>query len=276
MHASRLTRVLMLFLTLATACRRGESRGSPSGHALTIFVASSLVPAFQDLADTMRARDSSLVIRLNGGGSSSLVSQLELGGTADLLVTADEQWMKTAQDKGLARTADAFAGSSLAVVMSTRSGSAGFIKSPINLASPGAKIVLAAPQVPLGRYSRLLLRRLARLPGYGEDFATRVELGVVSQELSAAGVASKLRLGEADAGILYRAQLLQDTSGALRELAVPFAHEVKTQYFIARTTTPGDSSNTQTFLALLRSEKGAAVLRRHGFELPASSEPSAP
>jgi molybdate transport system substrate-binding protein len=91
---------------------------------------------------------------------------------------------------------------------------------------------------------------------------------VVSQELSAAGVVSKLRLGEADAGIIYRAQLLSDTTGALRELPVPGARDIVAHYLIAVTRSMADTTDARTFLELLRSAKGRAVLTAHGFELP--------
>ena len=263
-----MTRILLLLTLLLPACRRGESRGGPNGRELTIFVASSLVPAFQDLADTLMSRDSSLLVRLNGAGSSALVSQLQLGGSADLLATADERWMGIAREKRLVDSADIFAVSSLALVISTRTSAANFLREPLNLASPGIKVVLAAPEVPLGHYSRELLARLSHIEGYGPDFATRVELGVVSQELSAAGVVSKLQLGEADAGIIYRAQLLADTTGTLREMPVSGAHDIVAHYLIALTRSATDTSDARTFLDLLRSAKGKAVLTAHGFELP--------
>jgi molybdate transport system substrate-binding protein len=260
--------VLLLLTLLLPACRRSEGRGGPNGRELTIFVASSLVPTFQELADTLMSRDSSLLVRLNGGASSALVSQLQMGGAADLLATADERWMRIGQEKGVVVSAETFAVSSLALVISTKSHAAEFVREPLNLASPGTKVVLAAPQVPLGRYSRELLERLSHLEGYGPDFAARVEQGVVSQELSAADVLSKLRLGEADAGIIYRAQLLTDTTGTLRELPVPGARDIVAHYFIAMTRGATDSTDATSFLELLRSAKGRAVLTAHGFELP--------
>lgn len=263
-----MTRLLFLLALLLPACRRGETRGGPHGREVTIFVASSLVPAFQDLADTLMSRDSGLLVRLNGDASSALVSQLQMGGSADLLATADERWMQIAREKGVVDSAENFAASSLALVISMKSHAADFVREPLNLASPGTKVVLAAPQVPLGRYSRELLARLSHIEGYGPDFASRVELGVVSQELSAAGVLSKLQLGEADAGIIYRTQLLADSSGTLRELPVPGARDIVAHYFIAMTRSATDTTDAHSFLELLRSTRGKAVLTAHGFELP--------
>lgn len=259
-----------LLLPISASCHLGNPGRTQSGRQLTIFVASSLTSAFQDLADSLRTRDSSLVIRLNSASSSALVSQLELGGRADLLATAGQQWMRTAQEKGLAGEAAEFAQSSLVLVVSTRPAVAGYLQSPVNLASPGVTVVLAAPDVPLGYYSRMLLQHLATITGYGPDFPARVERRVVSEELSAAGVVSKLRLSEADAGIIYRAQLVQDSSGSFREMAVPGASNIVAEYLIAPTMHAADSTAAQAFLALLRSPVGREVLQRHGFELPAA------
>jgi molybdate transport system substrate-binding protein len=259
-------RTLLLLALLLPGCHRGERRGAP--RDITVFVAASLVPAFQELADTMHARDPALIVRLNGAASSSLVSQLELGGRADLLATADAQWMQIARDKRLAGDATAIATSSLAVVVSTKGGASAVVRSPLNLASPGVRVVLAGPDVPLGRYSRQLLDRLAAGVGYGSDFPARVQLGVISQELSAAGVMSKLRLGEADAGIIYRSQLLEDSSGTVRELSTPGARTIVASYYLAMTTSPIDSLDAVRFMQLVTSATGRAVLQRHGFELP--------
>lgn len=261
---------LLFVVLLIPGCGRGESRGSPSGRELRIFVASSLTEAFQELADSAHARDSSLMVRLNADGSPTLVTQLKLGAPADLLVTADERWMKAAQEAGVAGPATAFASSGVAIVVTNRAGSAE-VTSPVNLASPGVKVVLAAPDVPLGRFSRALLGRLAMRTGYGSDFAARVEQGVVSQELSAEGVMSKLRLGEADAGILFRAQLLQDTSGTLRELPVAGVSDIGARYYIAPVTRSADTTDASAFRRLVGSPVGAGVLRRHGFSVPDSA-----
>lgn len=243
---------------------------------LRVFVASSLASVFQELADTMQARDTALVVRLNAGGSPSLVSQMEFGAACDLLITADERWMRQAQDKQLVGPARIFAGSSLALVVSTRPEVASYLREPLNLASPGVKVVLAAPEVPLGRYSRQLLQQLSGITGYGRDFAARVELGVVSQELSAAGVLSKLRLGEADAGIIYRAQLVQDSSGTIREMPVPGARQLAARYFIARASQAADTADASRLTDLLLSPVGRGILERNGFEVTPDSAASAP
>lgn len=264
MIRTRRARLVLLLALLLPSCRGREGRNAP--REMTVFVAASLVPAFQELADTMHTRDPALIVRLNGAASSALVSQLELGGRADLLATADARWMQAAHDKSLVGDATAIATSSLAVVVSTKGGGSAIVRSPLNLASPGVRVVLAGPDVPLGRYSRQLLDRLAGVEGYGPDFPARVQLGVISQELSAAGVLSKLRLGEADAGIIYRSQLLEDSSGTVRELPTPGARTIVASYYLAMTTSPADSLDAGRFMDLVTSATGQAVLDRHGFE----------
>ena len=67
------------------------------------------------------------------------------------------------------------------------------------------RIVVGAPEAPIGRYTLLLLDR-AEL-ALGARFRSELEARVVSRELNVRQVLAKLSLGEADAGIVYRSDL---------------------------------------------------------------------
>ena len=67
--------------------------------------------------------------------------------------------------------------------------------------------MLAAEAVPVGKYSREALHNLASAPGYPAE-VRHARLGnVVSQEDNVKAVVSKVQLGEADAGIVYRSDV---------------------------------------------------------------------
>lgn len=247
----------------------------PAARALTIFLASSLLEASTDLTNGFLQTDSTVGLLLNVAGTPRLVTALERGAPGGVLVTADKRWMDYAVERGLVGAPRAFASAPLVAVTSTRPEVLAVVQSPVNLATPGVDIALAGPDVPLGRYARAWLERLATVEGYGDDFAERVELGSLEPAQAAEEVLARLRAGEADAAIIYRPALLTDTTGAFRELRLPLAPPVATWYVAAVASAP-DTALAQAFIAHLLSEAGQATLARHGFLPPADSAGGGP
>ena len=85
-----------------------------------------------------------------------------------------------------------------------------------DLARKGTKIVLAAEAVPVGKYSRDVLARLAGAEGYPKDYDRRVLANVVSQEENVKSVVAKVQLGEADAGIVYQSDVTPSVARYVR------------------------------------------------------------
>jgi molybdate transport system substrate-binding protein len=139
----------------------------------------------------------------------------------------------------------------------------------LNLASPGVKVVLAAPAVPLGRYAREALRRLGAARGYGPDFAARVEAFAVSLEQNSSAVTARIRLGEADAAIVYASEV-HAADSALRVVPIPEPYNVTVTYPIAVVRGAEPAAPARAFVALATGPQGQAILARHGF-MPADS-----
>src|SRR5262249_60587952 len=91
-----------------------------------------------------------------------------------------------------------------------------------------------ADAVPVGRYSRLALRNLAKTQGFAPDFATRTLQNVVSEEENVKGVVSKVQLGEADAGMVYRSDVSPELARYIRVFELPQGAHVLASYHIAQ------------------------------------------
>jgi molybdate transport system substrate-binding protein len=240
----------------------------PKPSTLTIYAAASLTDAFSELGHSLERDHPGLTVRFNFAGSQQLTAQLEAGASADVFASADQRWMDYAKEKNLV-TGDTpvFARNRLIVIV-PRANPARIV-SLQDLARPGTKIVMAAEAVPVGKYSREAIQKLAAAPGYPAEYNRRVLRNVVSQEENVKGVVAKVQLGEADAGVVYRSDVNPAVARHVRLFEIPDPHNVTASYPIAVLKSAPNPEGAREFLALVLSQAGQGVLQRHGL-LPAA------
>jgi molybdate transport system substrate-binding protein len=282
MMSLRRTFALILALAAAlllTACDLTDATPTPvappsptvvSNGEITVFAASSLTDVFNEIAKGATSNvditgGEIKKVTYNFAGSQALVTQLSQGAKADLLVTADEKTMRSAVDAGiiLTNTYRTFASNKLAVI--TAPGSNSKISTLQDLAKPGLKLVLAADAVPAGNYSLQILNKLSADPAYGADFKDKVMANVVSREDNVRQVATKVQLGEADAGIVYQT----DAKAAnLPTIDIPDQYNVVAEYFLSVLPNAPNEDPTRLFVGYLFSDAGQKTLRDFGFGPP--------
>jgi molybdate transport system substrate-binding protein len=170
--------------------------------ALTVFGAASLSEALDLITVKYESGHPGTTIVLSIDSSAVLRAQIEQGGPADVLLSADITNPKMLVDAGLADgDAVAFAGNLLTIVVPTAN--PGKITTPADLARPGVKIIGAGDDVPITTYARQAIGLLAKAPGYPQDFAAGYASNVVSREDNVKAVMAKIELGEGDAAIVY-------------------------------------------------------------------------
>ena len=124
------------------------------------------------------------------------------------------------------------------------------------------RIVIGAPEVPIGGYTVRILHNAATK--LGADFPGRVEAHVVSRELNVRQVLAKVTLGEADAGVVYRSDAL--TAGdKVRIVAIPTDANVLGAYPIAALKAAPHPELARRWIDLVRSPAGVAALHEAGF-----------
>jgi molybdate transport system substrate-binding protein len=262
--------LLALAVTLVGACGGDESPatgarsedGAEIRGELTVFAASSLTDAFKAAAQRFEALHPGVSVAFNFGASSALVVQIDEGAPADILASADQAQMSAATAKGHVRDARVFA-TNVPVVVVPKSGS------PVarfdDLAKRGVRLVLAGPDVPIGRYSReILAKAAAAAGGPGAGFAETVLANVRSNEANVRAVLTKVQLGEADAGIVYRTDV-RTAGDDVRTVEVPPAYNVLAEYPIAVTSTTRNADAADAWIAFLLSAEGQEILAQYGF-----------
>lgn len=242
---------------------------------LTVFAAASLADSFEAIADAFEEANPGVVIRFNFGGSSTLATQLAQGAPADIFASANNAQMTVAQEAGrIAASPQTFAMNRL-VLIAPLSNPAN-IQSLGDLATPGIKLILAAPEVPVRAYTDTMLERMASNPAYGESYRSAVLNNLVSEEPNVRLVSAKVALGEADVGIVYLSDLTPDIADAVIALPIPDEFNTIASYPIALTNDSSQPELAQHFVDFVLSESGQAILVEWGFVSIRQTEAPAP
>ena len=273
---SRAILLLAICLALVTGCS-AQATVAPTQPAptqtlasgtLTVFAAASLTEAFTEIGQQFEADHPGVKVVFNFAGSQALSAQLGEGAPADVFASANTKEMNNAITAG--RVADGsqktFAHNKL-VVIYPKDNPAGLAKLQ-DLANPGLKLVLAAEEVPVGKYSLEFLDKASQDAAFGTTFRDDVLKNVVSYEDNVKAVLTKVVLGEADAGIVYLTDISLDNAGKVGRLDIPDALNAVATYPIAVVSDAQQPELAQAFVELVLSDQGQAILAKYGF-LPA-------
>jgi molybdate transport system substrate-binding protein len=251
----RLTAVLAVAALALAACGGGDDSGGGSSAAsaseIKVFAAASLTAAFTKLGDDFSAANGGTKVTFNFAGSQALATQIQQGAPADVFASADIPNMDKVKD--LVGTPRNFAGNLLAIVV--EKGNPKGVRTLDDLASPDLKVVLAAEEVPAGRYAEQILDKAG------------VSVRPVSQEDNVKAVVTKVSLGEADAGIVYVTDV---TAGGdeVEGVDIPEDQNVTATYPIAAVKASKAQDKAQAFMDMVLSPEGQQVLKEFGFLPP--------
>ncbi len=252
----------------ATPIAAVEAVFPEAGGELRVFAAASLVDAFNEVGADIQEANPNLNITFETAGSQTLVTQLQEGAEADVLATANNSTMATAVESGLIEgDPQIFTGNRLVIV--TPEGNPAGIQSVDDLAGEDINLVVAAPEVPVGNYSRNVLCAYSTTAEAPEGFIDAVNGNVVSEELDVRSVLAKVQIGEADAGIVYASDAVSaNLAGTpVTVLEFPDSLNVTAAYPIAPVA-GGNVEMASAFIAYVLSEPGQATLERYGFVYP--------
>ena len=229
------------------------TQDSPEG-SITVFAAASLKGTFTDLAEQFEAANPETTVELNFAGSADLVTQITEGAPADVFASADEKNMAKLTDADLVDGEPVdFATNVLEIAVPPTN--PGAIETFGDLAAPGVKLVICAPEVPCGAATVTV------------EQASGVTLSPVSEESSVTDVLGKVLSGEADAGLVYVTDVIA-AGDAVDGIEFDESAEAVNTYPIAALTDADASDVAAAFVAFVTGEPGRAVLTAAGFGLP--------
>ncbi|GAA2771884.1 molybdate ABC transporter substrate-binding protein [Streptomyces showdoensis] len=230
--------------------KAGSSSAAPQVK-LTVLAAASLTDVFKTAGAAYEKTHPGTTLTFSFAGSQELVAQVAQGAPADALVTADTKSMAKVETDTTTPTVIA----RNRLVIATGEGNPHKIGSLKDLADPKLKIVLAAPEVPAGKYSKKILD------------AQKITVKPVSQEPNVRAVLSKVELGEADAGLVYRTDARSATD-KVDAVEIPDDQNAVAEYPAATLKNSRNADAATAFVAWLSTPEAQKILQDAGFQKP--------
>ncbi len=261
---------LQLFIVMLFVFGLTGTASAQTPQTITVFAASSLTDAFIEIKQQFEATHPAIEVVYNFGGSSTLAAQLSEGAPADVFASANSNQMQAAQAAGrISGEPVIFARNRLVLVVPA--------DNPANvttldeLATPGIKLVLAAPEVPVRQYTDNMLNLLAEDAAFGETYRSAVMDNIVSEEGNVRQVLLKVLLGEADAAIVYSSDVTRDALDSVLQISIPDAVNTLAAYPIAITDDSAQAEQAQAFVDFVLSTQGQAIISKWGL-IPVSAQ----
>lgn len=236
---------LALPLLLLAACASNDDASS----VITVSAAASLSDAFTEIGEAFEQRNPDVTVRFNFAGSSTLAEQINSGAPVDVFAAASDGAMDRAHSELQERRP--FASNSLAIAVPP--GNPAGITSLKDLAQSSVTLVVCDAPVPCGAAALALFDK------------NDLDITPSSLEPDVRAVLTKVITDEADAGIVYRSDVL--AAGAqVESIDIPDSSNVSTTYPIAIVN--GAPSPAGDFMDFVLSDNGQAIVRKWGFGSP--------
>jgi molybdate transport system substrate-binding protein len=189
-------------------------------------------------------------------GSNQLALQIRQGAPADIFASAAPNFTQDLYRGRRVEKPRTFASNTLVLAI-PRPNPAG-LQTVFDLRRKNVKLVIGTAQVPIGAYTRRVLRRLGM---------TAVLSKVVSEEPDVKSIVGKVALGEADAGFVYRTDV-QPVKDRVRAIAIPARAQPKVRYEIAVVKSSRNKAGARAWVRMiLTSARARRLLEQAGFGL---------
>jgi molybdate transport system substrate-binding protein len=236
--------------TLAALVAGAVALAAPAAaQAVNVYAATSLTSVFSALDKSPK---------YSFGGSNTLQLQIERGAPADVFASASPHEAQTLFHEGLCTRPVTFAINRLVLLIPNAN--LGNVTSVYSLRSGGRRLSIGQAGVPIGAYTRQLLKRLR--------LSSILSSNRVSQVSNVGQVSSQVALGSADAGFVYYTDGLA-VKDRTKMIGLPKWAQPPVRYQICTVKRAGvDTAGAKAFIDEVTGRAGRGALKAYGFGLP--------
>ena len=237
---------------------------TPSQGNVVAYTAASLSGVSPKLASDFEKMYPGDTVVFNLDGTQALKTQVENGAYADVFISASNSYTNTLKGEGYFVNSTVHPLTSNYVIVILPASNPGNIQSLADLANPGVKIAMEDKSVPAGTATVAVLANLAK-DTYNADWNSSVFKNVVTYETSEPAVATKVSLGEVDAGFVYESTYTAAPKNTYLAITIPKKDNYLQTYTIGvlkGSTSTGASADFENFML---SAFGQQDLKDYGF-----------
>ncbi len=249
----RLAVAFVAAAVLVASCGSDNS-GSGDGADITVFAAASLTAAFTEIGEAFTVENPDAEVTFNFAGSSALVSQITEGAPVDVFASADLANMDKVTDAGLEVGVPVVFAANLAEIV-VEPGNPQGITGVADLADPALVVVQCAPEVPCGAYAEQIFDNAG------------ITVTPSSFEENVKAVVTKVTLGEADAGVVYRTDVIA-AGDAAAGVSIPAEINVVADYPVVGLADAPNPDGASGFIDFVLGPAGQQILASYGFDSP--------
>lgn len=249
MRVTRAGLAAVVTASLLTACGgASEGASADASTTVTVLAAASLTEAFTELATAYENENPGVTVEVSFGSSTTLAQQIAEGAPADVYASAGTGALAQLPE-GYAADGGEEVLTRNVLEIAVQPGNPQAVTGLVDFARTGLDTVLCAETVPCGRAAE-------------EAFAgAGITPTPVSRELDVKATLSKVELGEADAAMVYRSDVVA-AGGAIEGVVIPGDENVSLDYPLVWFD---KGEHTLGFVDLLLGERGQQVLTDLGF-----------
>lgn len=223
---------------------------------LQVDAAASLKKTFDQIATQFEQANPGVEVSISYDGSAVLATQILGGAPVDVFASADTKNMtKVTQPKLITDVPVEFATNTLQIAVAP--GNPKKIRSLRDLTAAGLNVDLCAAAQPCGAAAQTALA------------AAGVSVQPISSEQNVTAVLTKVESGDADAGLVYKTDVL-GTAGKVTGVDFPEAAKAVNHYPIGALANSSNSATAKAFIAFVTGTGGQQILAQAGFGKPAA------
>lgn len=243
--------LLLLMSLLLSGCQSSK-------EVIDIYAASSLTDVVDAWVDAYAQVDADVEIRVNYAGTNTLKLQIQQGAPADIFLSANQKYYDELSKEGFVLDGQPFAENSLCVITHESNNK---ITNVEDLKGEDVSLILGEENVPIGKYSQLMLQKADS--HYGAGFYDACSNRVISYESNVRRIVTKIALNEADAGIVYVTDAI--AAEQVKVIAIDDAYNCTSSYYMAQLVSSKDNETVKNFYDFLSSEEAMLILEDKGF-----------